>query len=112
MNASNPRRATDWGLRAAFAANIAALGFVAYCAFVIIYITYCGLFTDHCARETSHVGTALGMLVGPALALIGTACGIALARRGARGRAIRALLGWSALALGACFASMILMPGL
>jgi hypothetical protein len=107
-----PRRRPDWGLRFAFAADVAALGFVAYCAFVIIFIAYCGLLTHHCARQTSHVGPALGMLAGPALALIGLACGIVLARRDARKRAIRALLGWSLLAVGACFAAMILMPPL
>jgi hypothetical protein len=107
-----PRRRPGWGLRFAFAANFAALGFVVYCAVVVIYIAYCGLLTDVCARRTSEIVTRSGMLAGPALALIGLACGIVLARRGARDRAIRALLGWSALAVGACVAAMLLMPGL
>jgi hypothetical protein len=113
MSGGTPlRRRPDWGLRLAFAANIAALAFVVYCAFVIIYIAYCGLIGDHCERALIHVWTMLGLLVSPALAMIGLARGAVLARRGANKQAIRALLGWSALAVGTCFGSMLLMPGL
>jgi hypothetical protein len=112
MSDAAPRRpAPRWGLRIAFIANIAALLLVAWCAAIILSIAYCGLFGPFdCTDWTGHAGLSIGMLAGPALALIGMASGIALVRRGADKRAIRALLGWSALAVGACFTFMLLMP--
>ena len=112
MSAPDPLRSPDWGLRAAFAVNIAALLFAIYCAVVIIAFIHC--FTligpTRCDPWTGHIPSSLRALAGPILALAGAASGARFARRGERRSAVRALLGWSALSVGAVFSFALLAP--
>jgi hypothetical protein len=112
MSAPNLRRSPDWGLRAAFAVNIAALLFAIYCVVVIVAFLYC--FTligpTRCDPWSRHIPSSLHALACPVLALIGTASGARFARRGERKSAIRALLGWSALSVGAAFSFALVAP--
>ena len=98
-----PARRPDWGLRLAFAANVAALGFGIYCAAVIVGLLYCFNLGGpaRCDPWTSHLPSLLQALAQPLLALVGTVSGILFTRRGERKRAIRALLGWAALSIAA-----------
>jgi hypothetical protein len=89
-----------WGLRIAFAVNILVMLFALYSAFIVISFLYCfRLWGQGCDPWASHIPSALIALAFPALALVGTACGVRFARRGERRRAVRALLGWTALSL-------------
>lgn len=101
MSGRAERGGPDWGLRAAFVLNIAALLFAIYCAVVIISFLHCfSLVPAPCQPWTSHIPSSVRALAAPAVALTGTIQGVRLARRGERARAIRALIGWSALSLG------------
>lgn len=101
MSGGADRGGPDWGLRAAFAFNIAVLLFAIYCAVVIISFLHCfSLVPEPCDPWTSHIPSSVRALACPLLALTGTICGTRFARRGERRRAVRALIGWSALSLG------------